>query len=308
MSTAANGLTEPGLTVADSLALPSAGARRRARRRTITLILLLAPGVIFLSAGLLWPFATMFGMSFFDKFPNTTGYTFNHYLAFVQDRYFVNIGLRTLSLALIVTILTAVIGYPVAWYLARSPSRWRHLVFLGVVSPLLVSIVVRTIGWTILLGNEGLVNNLLMALGITSEPLRLMQSFWSVVVGMTHVLLPFMVVAITSVLSKIDISLLESAAVLGAPPWKNFIKVVLPLSIQGVASGSVIVFCLCVGAYITPIWLGRGQVTVMSISIYEQMVVMVDWPLGSAASMLLTFSTLLVLLIYGLMVRRHARR
>lgn len=303
MSTAASGLTK-----VDSFAHPSAGARRRSSRRTITLLLLLGPGVVFLSAGLLWPFATMFGMSFFDKYPNTTGYTVSHYLAFVQDAYFVKIGMRTLSLALIVTLLTAVIGYPVAWYLARSPSRWRHLVFVGVVSPLLVSIVVRTIGWTILLGNEGLVNNFLIATGITSEPLRLMQSFWTVVVGMTHVLLPFMVVAITSVLSKIDIALLESAAVLGAPPWKNFIKVVLPLSIQGVASGSVIVFCLCVGAYITPIWLGRGHVTVMSIAIYEQMVVMVDWPLGAAASMLLTFSTLLVLLFYGFVVRRHARR
>lgn len=288
--------------------VPSDAVRRRARRRIAKLVLLLAPGVLLLTLGLLWPFATMLGMSFFDRFPNTSSYTLQHYLTFVQDAYFLGIALRTLSLALVVTMLTAIIGYPVAWYLARSPSRWRHLVFVGVVSPLLVSIVVRTIGWTILLGNEGMVNSFLMAVGVIDEPLRLMQSFWSVVVGMTHILLPFMVVAITSVLGKIDSSLLESAAVLGAPPWKNFLKVVLPLSIQGVASGSVIVFCLCVGAYITPIWLGRGHVTVMSIAIYEQMVVMVDWPLGSAASMLLTLATLLVLLIYGLAIRRHARR
>src|SRR5699024_6505942 len=213
-----------------------------------------------------------------------------------------------LSLGVIVTVLTAVIGYPVAWYLSRSPSRWRHLVFLGVVSPLLVSIVVRTIGWTILLGNEGLINNLLIMLGFIDQPLGLMRSFWSVVVGMTHILLPFMVVAITSVLGKIDESLLESAAVLGAPPWKRFYKIALPLSVQGLASGSVIVFCLCVGAYITPIWLGRGHVNVMSIAIYEQMVVMVDWPLGSAASALLTIATLLILMGYGLAIRKHAQR
>lgn len=303
MSTAANGSIEMTEHV-----LPGAPRKRGTSKKIWKLIGLVAPGVILLTVGLLWPFATMLHLSFLDQFPGDASYTLRNYTQFATDAYFLGIALRTFALAIIVTVLTAVIGYPVAWFLARSESRWKHLVFLAVVSPLLVSIVVRTIGWTILLGNEGLLNAFLVATGIVDQPLRLMQSFWTVVAGMTHVLLPFMILSIASVLGKIDKSVLEAAAVLGATPVRNFIRVVLPLSIQGVASGSVIVFCLCIGAYITPIWLGRGHVTVMSIAIYEQMVVMVDWPLGSAASMILTLVTLAVLLIYGLAIRRHAKR
>lgn len=303
MSTADNGSTDMGTIVIEDRPQP-----RRGTKKTLKLLVLVVPGVILLTVGLLWPFATMLQLSFLDTFPGDASLTLQNYAQFVTDAYFLGIALRTFALAIIVTVLTAVIGYPVAWYLARSESRWKHLVFLAVVSPLLVSIVVRTIGWTILLGNEGLLNAFLLATGIVDQPLRLMQSFWTVVVGMTHVLLPFMIISIASVLGKIDKSVLEAAAVLGATPVRSFIRVVLPLSSQGIASGSVIVFCLCIGAYITPIWLGRGHVTVMSITIYEQMVVMVDWPLGSAASMILTLVTLLVLLVYGLAIRRHAKR
>ena len=286
----------------------SAAERRTRIRQSLKLSALLLPGVIFLVVGLLWPFASMLGISFYDKYPANTGFTLDHYLLQFEDSYALFVALRTLALGVLVTLLTAIIGYPVAWYLARSDSRLKHLVFLGVVSPLLVSIVVRTLGWTILLGNEGLVNALLVSVGIVDEPLRLMQSFWSVVLGMTHVLLPFMVLSISSVLSKIDQSLIESAAVMGASPFQNFLRIVLPLSVQGLAAGSVIVFCLSIGAYITPIWLGRGQVNVMSIYIHEQMVVMVDWPAGAAASMILTLVTLLVLTLYGLILKKHARR
>lgn len=288
-------------------ALPARRSRIETKR-VIEVLALVLPGVVLLGAGLLWPFATMINMSFLDRFPGETAYTIQNYLQFITDDYFLNIAIRTFSMAIVVTALTAIIGYPVAWYIARSNSRYKHLVFLGVVSPLLVSIVVRTIGWTILLGNEGLFNSFLMTIGIIDEPLRLMQSFWSVVAGMVHVLLPFMIVSIAAVLGKIDTSLIEAAAVMGANSRKTFTQVVLPLSIQGIAAGSVIVFCLCIGAYITPIWLGRGHVTVMSISIFEQMVVLVEWPLGAAASMILTLVTLLILLAYGLFIRRNARR
>lgn len=299
-------------TAASDLASLAVGAgpapRRRSRKRAAGLLVLLLPGVLLLAVGLLWPFASMFGISLYDKYPQHATLTLANYQQFIGDPYHLTIVLRTFALAVVVTLLTAVIGYPVAWYLAWSESRFKHLIFLAVVFPLLVSIVVRTIGWTILLGNEGLVNSVLMWSGIVKAPLRLMQSFWSVVVGMTHILLPFMVLSIYSVLGKIDRSLIESAGVLGASPARTFLRVVLPMSIQGVAAGSVIVFCLCIGAYITPTWLGRGHVTVMSMSIYEQMVVTVEWPLGAAASMLLTVVTLAVLLLYAVFVKRLARR
>lgn len=283
-------------------------ARRFQPRRLFEIFALVVPGLLLLAVGLFWPFLRMVRMSFLDKYPGETALTFSHYLQFVTDSYYLGIAARTFEMALVITVLTAVIGFPVAWYLARSESRFRHLVFLGVVSPLLVSIIVRTIGWTILLGSEGLINSILTGLGIVDEPLRLMQSFWSVVVGMVHVLLPFMVLSIASVLGKIDGSLLEAAAVHGARPIRTFTRVVLPLSIQGIAAGSVIVFCLSVGAYITPSMLGRGHVTVMSITTYDEMVGTVDWPTGAATSMILTLATLVILFAYGIVIRRNVRR
>jgi putative spermidine/putrescine transport system permease protein len=163
-------------------------------------------------------------------------------------------------------------------------------------------------GWTILLGTEGLVNAALLGMGLITEPLLLMRSFWSVVLGMVHVLLPFMVLSIATVLGRIDPAYGEAAATMGATPLRSFLSVTLPLSVQGIAAGSVIVFCLTIGAYITPLWLGRGHVTVMAIGIHEQMVTLVDWPGGAASAMLLTFATLMLLAAYGLFLQRYARR
>lgn len=282
--------------------------RRFDAGRLLSLAALLGPAVLLLAVGLVWPFIMMARMSLLDRFPDPTTLTLEFYQTVLTDPYFLRIIVRTFSLALVVTAITAVIGYPVAWFLARSRSRWKHLVFLGVISPLMVSIIVRSIGWTIILGNEGFINALLTALGIIDTPLRLMQSFWSVVVGMVHILIPFMVLSVASVLGKIDPAYAEAATVMGANPVRTFLKVTLPLSVQGIASGSVIVFCLTVGAYVTPVMLGRGKVSVLAITIHEQMVVLVDWPTGAAVAMVLTFGTMVVLTLYGLFLRRHARR
>lgn len=282
--------------------------RRFDLRRAAIIAALLSPGVVLLAAVLIWPFFVMFGLSLRERFPGPVVFTLAKYVDFLTDPYLLRVALRTFLLAVSVTAITAVLGYPVAWFLARSRSRWKHLVFLGTIFPLLVSIVVRTMGWTILLGNEGLVNAVLSWIGLIDEPLRLMQGFWSVVLGMVHVLLPFMVLSIAAVLGRIDAAYAEAAMTLGATPARSFLTITLPLSIQGIAAGSVIVFCLTVGAYITPLWLGRGHVTVMAIAVHEQMITMVDWPGGAATAMMLTFATLILLTGYGLMLRRWARR
>lgn len=277
-------------------------------RRGAVIAALLAPGVLLLALVLVWPFIMMAGLSLMERYPGPFAPSLAKYIEVLSDDYVWRVGMRTLLLAVTVTGITAVLGYPVAWFLARSSSRWKHLVFLGTIFPLLVSIVVRTMGWTILLGNEGLVNALLRALGLIDEPLPLMQNFWSVVLGMVHVLLPFMVLSIATVLGRIDGAFAEAAMTLGATPLRSFVSVTLPLSIQGIAAGSVIVFCLTIGAFITPLWLGRGHVTIMAIAIHEQMVTLVDWPGGAALAMLLTAATLVLLAGYGLLLRRWARR
>lgn len=282
--------------------------RRHNSTALVTTLVLLLPGLAVIAFALVWPFLTMLQMSFFDRFPNPQGWTAARYTEFLGDAYFLRIAFRTFTLAAVVALLTAVIGYPVAWYLVYSTSRWKPLVFLGVISPLLVSIVVRTIGWTIILGSEGLINNMLGVLGLISGPLQLMGNFWAIVAGMVHILLPFMVLSLAAVLGKIDPSYAEAAAILGANPVRRFTKIVLPLSINGLATGSVIVFCLTIGSYITPLWLGRGSVQVLAITVYEQMIVLVDWPMGATVSIVLTIGMVVALAAYGLLFRKHARR
>ena len=255
-----------------------------------------------------YPLISMGALSVRTVFPGAWQLTGEHYAKFLTDPYFQRVTLTTFRLALTVTVLTIVIGYPVAYYFVRSASRHKHWIFLGVISPLLVSIVVRTIGWTIVLGNEGLLNNLLRGVGLIREPLALMNNFWTVAVGLVHVLLPFMVLSIASVLGKIDPTLEESAEILGANPFWTFWRVTLPLSIQGIAAGSILVFCLTIGAYITPWWLGRGKVLLFSTTIYDQILVIIDWPFGAAAAMVLVGGTLIILLAYLAFVRRVARR
>ncbi|HEV8675407.1 MAG TPA: ABC transporter permease [Methylomirabilota bacterium] len=282
----------------------AAGAPTRGRRRKVRALLLLAPAGLALAVLFGYPLLRMAGLSVRSAFPGPFTYTLAHYAKFVTDPYFQRVTQTTFLLAVIVTALTAVIGYPVAYYFVRSRSRHKHWVFIGVISPLLVSIVVRTIGWTIVLGNEGLVNRLLGGLGLIREPLALMNSLASVTVGMVHVLLPFMILSIASVLGKLDPALEESAQILGANPWRTFWRVTLPLSIQGVAAGSVLVFCLTIGAYITPWWLGRGKVLLFSTTIYDQVLVIIDWPFGAAAAMVLVAATLAVLLGYFALIHR----
>lgn len=278
------------------------------RSRRLGVLGLLAPAAALLGVLFVYPLVNMAGLSVRTKFPGAWSYTAEHYAKFATDPYFLRVTQTTFLLAIGVTLLTIVVGYPVAYYFVRSRSRYKHLIFLAVISPLLVSIVVRTIGWTIILGNEGLVNGLLRGLGLVREPLALMNNVWAVMVGLVHVLLPFMILSIASVLGKIDPALEESAAILGANPARTFWRVTLPLSIQGIAAGSILVFCLTIGAYITPWWLGRGKVLLFSTTIYDQILVIIDWPFGAAAAMILVAATLAILLLYFALIRRVGRR
>lgn len=227
-----------------------------------------------------------------------------HYAEFFGDGFLLGAAARTVLLALTVTAACLLLGYPVAWYLVHGGPRYRKLVFVAVLTPFLVSIVVRTLGWTILLGNEGVINHALEALGLVDGPVPLMRSFWTVVAGMTHVFLPFMVLSIASTLGNIDPSLPEAAALLGADPATGFRTVTLPLSVGGIASGCVIVFCLSTGVFLTPLWLSRGSVSVMATVIKQQVLDAADWPAGATTATVLTIATLAIIAGYNIAIRR----
>lgn len=271
------------------------------------LVFLLAPAGL-VSLAMICATLIMLAISIQDQFPGATQMTLSHYAAFFDDRYILNATARTFYLSFAVTVICLLAGYPVAWFLVYSRSGLKNLVFIIVLMPLLVSIVVRSLGWTILLGNEGIINKTMIAIGLVDEPVALMRSFWTVVVGMVHIFLPFMVLSITSTLGKIDQSLPEAAAMLGARPSASFRLVTLPLSIQGIASGSIIVFCLSTGVFLTPLWLSRGSVTVLATAIKVQVLEAVDWPAGATGSMVLTAATLTCVALYSMFVRKYGRQ
>jgi putative spermidine/putrescine transport system permease protein len=276
-------------------------------RRTRLLVALLAPAMV-IGMTVASTFMLMAYVSVQTKFPGVPSFTLQHYVEFFQDSYLLETAVRTITLGAVTTLLCAVMGYPVAWFLVMSSSRHAYIVFTVILAPLLVSIVVRTIGWTVILGNEGLINAILLKVGLISAPLPLMQSFWSVVVGMVHVLLPFMVLSICSVLGKIDRSALEAAMTLGATRPVVFRLITFPLSIEGVMTGAVIVFCLTVGSYLTPLWLGRGSVQVMALTIRQQVMDFGDWPGGAAQAVLLATGAMAIIISSSIATQRLGRR
>src|SRR5262245_35024364 len=214
--------------------------------------------------------------------------------------------LTSIMLGLCTTIGTLLVGYPIAYYLARSSSRWRHYVFIAIFAPLLFSIVIRTFGWIVLLGSNGLVNSFLLRVGAIQEPITLLYNFPMTVIGLVHVFLPFMVLSILSSLSQIDERIAEAGSILGADPWRVFRYFTLPLSSQGVFVGCTLVFSLTVGAYVTPRLLGGGRVQVLATEIYAQMLEIGDWGAAALLGVALTLITLFAIGIYQGIARQRA--
>lgn len=202
---------------------------------------------------------------------------------------------RTFRVSLTVTLACLVLGYPVAYMAAAARRPWAGLVLTLAVMPFWISVLGRSFTWLVLLQRNGVVNQALQGLGLTREPLPLVYNAFGVYVGMVHVLLPFMILSLYSVLRGIDGALLRAAAGLGATEWQAFRHVYLPLSLPGVAAGGVLVFVMGLGFFITPALLGGGQVTLVAMLIETHVHATLNWSLASALSVVLLAATLLVL-------------
>lgn len=248
---------------------------------------MLAPVVIALLFVFVIPLVSLLELSLHE----TTGfavvgdeYTIANYVGFFTERFYIDVIARTLWLGLLVVFFCVLIGYPTSYLLARSRSRWRGALIFLVVSPLLVSAVVRNIGWFPILAREGLINTLLLNLGLIGEPLLLLNNMIAVVTGLVHALLPFMILTLTSVIQKIEPELEEAAANLGAGTFRILFQILLPLSMPGIIAGSLLVFTLSIAAFTTPAILGGNRVMVMATFIGQQFRTVLDYPLGAAAA------------------------
>ncbi len=224
-------------------------------------------------------------------------FTLENYVNFFADGFYLRVLYNTFWLGAVVVACCLVIGYPVSYFLARTTSRWRGLLLFLVVSPLLISAVVRNIGWFPILSNAGLVNGVLMGTGLISQPIALISNVTGVVIGLVHALLPFMILTLTTVIQRIEHELEEAAANLGAGPVRTFFEVMLPLSLPGVIGGSLIVFSMAIAAYTTPVIMGGNRVLVMATFIGQQFRTVLDYALGAtAAAILMLLAGLLTLL------------
>jgi putative spermidine/putrescine transport system permease protein len=213
--------------------------------------------------------------------------TIANYREFATDSFLLRVLTDTLWLGCMVVGCCLALAYPISYFLARRQSRWRGMLLFLVISPLLISAVVRNIGWFPILNKSGLINWILINLGIISAPLNLIGNYTGVVIGLVHALLPFMILTLMTVIQRIDVDLEEAAANLGAGPLQSFFRVLLPLSLPGVIGGSLLVFALAISAYTTPVIMGGGRVLVMATYIAQQFRTVLDYGMGATAAAVL---------------------
>jgi putative spermidine/putrescine transport system permease protein len=257
-------------------------------------LLLIFPLLVYLIFFYAYPVLQMISRSFYDP-----TWTLKHYAEFFKSPSFAQIMFNTFSIAFWVTLLSLVLGYPIAYLLTIVPARTSQVLVLFIVIPFWISTLVRTYAWMVLLGRNGILNQVLMKVGLLSAPLPLMHNRLGVFVGMLNVLLPFMILPLYSVMKGIDRNLVKSAQILGAPPWKSFLKVFFPLSLPGVAGGGLLVFIIALGFFITPALLGGPKDMMISILIQSQVEDFLHWGFASALATILLGVTLVFFFVYN---------
>lgn len=276
--------------------------------RTLKPWLLSGPAFLLFLVLLLVPLAMTFMLSF-NSFSFYGGiedtYDLGNYIEVLSDSYFYEIFLRTFLIALATTVLCILFGVPEAYILLRMRPMARSIMLLVVLGPLLISVVVRTLGWAILLGNKGVINDLLMKLGLISSPFKMLYTSGGIVVALVHVMIPFMIIAVWAALQRRDPSAEQAAESLGASPIKVFTRIVLPQAMPGILSGSLIVFSLSASAFATPAILGGRRVKVISTTVYDEFLNTLNWPLGAAIAVLLLVSVLVIMLSWNRLVEKR---
>lgn len=269
----------------------------------LTIIQLLVPATLALAVFFVLPLLWLLRMSFNRGLPSgaiESAFTLENYVAFLTDSFYVREIVRTIGLGLGVTVLTLIAAYPIGLFLARSQSRWRGVLVALAIAPLLTSTVVRTYGWMVLLGSEGLINSTLVWIGFVDTPLQLVNNLTGVVIGLVEILMPYMILGLLSGFGRFDRDLEDAAMSLGAGPLRTFWRVTLPLSIPGIATGCLLVFVLTISSFVTPRLLGGGRVFLMATEVYNQATYTLNWPFASAISFVL-------LILFGVVITAYVR-
>lgn len=272
---------------------------------------MIVPAVVLLGGFLILPYVSIVVMSFREASTRAVygdGFTVEHYATIVRDPFIWGIVWRSLRMGLIVTVVTLLLGYPVAYHLARTRSRWASLLYICVISPLLVGLVVRTFAWLIILSNAGVANTALRWTGLIERPIQFLNTPLGVTIALIHVFLPFVILPLLGNLQAINPEVAMAGRSLGASRARTFLKVTLPLSMPGIQAGAILVFVLSISAYVTPAMLGGTQGRTMAVLVVQYLVDNFRWPAGAALAIFMATITLSIIVLYLRLTSRAMRR
>lgn len=264
---------------------------------------LATPAVLTIVAIILIPVGWLFYLSFIgsDGQPSL-----EHYQKMVQYKSYARVFMTTFQVSLLTTLICILIGYPLAYFLALLPQRLAAIFMLAVLLPFWTSLLVRTYAWLVLLQRKGILNDFAIELGLWDTPIKLVHNMTGTLIGMAHIMLPFLVLPLYGAMRKIERDMMHAASNLGASPVHAFWKVFFPLSLSGLVAGSLIVFVLCLGFYVTPAVLGGGRVVMVATQITAILENQYDWGAASALGVVLLVATLLILYLASRLLKLDA--
>lgn len=265
---------------------------------------LLFPGVVLLCFFLVLPLLSSLIPTVFPE----SSFSLQLYIDFFKDSYFMAVLGRTLSISLIVTIFCAVLGLPAAYVISGVSKKWRGILIALTLFPLLTNSVIRSFAWITILGKNGVINNLLMMFSVINEPLSLLYTDFSIIIGSVYLFLPTMIMTLVGVLENIDDDLLEAAATLGLSPLKGFFKIILPLSLPGMIVGSILVFTGTLTAYTTPQLLGGNKKMMLATLLYQRATTLGDWTSASVIALVMIVITFAVMKALNLLAKSIDKR
>lgn len=265
---------------------------------------LLFPGIVLLCFFLVLPLLSSLIPTVFPE----SSFSLQLYIDFFKDSYFMAVLGRTLSISLIVTIFCAVLGLPAAYVISGVSKKWRGILIALTLFPLLTNSVIRSFAWITILGKNGVINNLLMMFGVITEPMSLLYTDFSIIIGSVYLFLPTMIMTLVGVLENIDDDLLEAAATLGLSPLKGFFKIILPLSLPGMVVGSILVFTGTLTAYTTPQLLGGNKKMMLATLLYQRATTLGDWTSASVIALVMIVITFAVMKALNLLAKSMDKR
>jgi putative spermidine/putrescine transport system permease protein len=240
------------------------------------------------------PLLVLFALSLHADVAMKT-WTVANYTKFFTDAFNYSILIDTLLLGVKATLVCLMFGFPIAWLCARASARWQSILLFLVIMPILTSVVVRTFSWIVILGRQGVLNQIAMNLGLVKEPLRLLYTEVGVVMVLAQVQMPLMVLPILAVLSKMDPNLADASRVLGAGEWRTLWKITLPLSVPGIIAGCILTYSASITAFVTQSLIGGARLIYMPLNIYQQAVGANNWPFAAAISIIFMVAVMAVI-------------